>query len=82
MGLAQVEYMHVIPNASAVRCVIVLPEELNAFSGTSGRIQHQGNEMGFRMVALSQSPRRIRPRRIEIAQRNEAQSLGAIEILQ
>ena len=80
MGLAQVADMHIVADAGAIGCVVVAPVHRNMRSPARGHLQHQRDQVGFRLVALADATQRIGSGRIEVAQADRAQPIGPVAV--
>ena len=70
MRRRQITDMDIVTNTCAIRCSMIVAENLNMPAPAGGCLQNQRNEMGFGLMPLTQSAIRICARRIEIAQRH------------
>ena len=82
VGIGQITDMDVVADAGAIRRRIVIPEDLQIGTLAAHHIEHQRDQMGFRLMVLAQITGRISTGRIEIAEDHARQAIGATEIVQ
>ena len=76
MSRGQIDYVNVIADAGAVARGIIGAENGNRFSLAQRSLQHQRNQVRFRLMCLSQIIRSARC--IEISEAGIAQSVNAV----
>src|SRR5207249_7713033 len=74
----QIRHVDVIADARPVRGRVVLAENLRRLRAPEDHVQEPRNQMGFRRMVFANGAVRIRPRGIEVTQRNEADSEGLV----
>ena len=79
VSLRQIRHMDVVSQAGAVRRRIVVAEHLEPGAADRG-LNGARNEMNLRRVILPDFAVRIGARRVEVAQRDRPQSVGALEM--
>src|SRR4051812_34786191 len=53
MRLGEIEYVNIIPDASAVTCRVVVAEDENLFALAYGHLKHERNQVKFRVVIFA-----------------------------
>ena len=80
VGVRQVVHVDVVPDAGAVRSIIIRPENFNVFLLPGQRQQNVGNEVGFRFMALAQLSIRVCACGVEVAQADRLQPVCTVKI--
>ena len=75
MSLCQVGDMDVVPNASAIWCVIVCTKDGNCFPLAVWNLQNQRNQVAFRIVCFTDCASLICTASVEIPERNIPQTM-------
>ena len=74
--------MNIVSDAGSIWRVVVTAIDGDVGSPATGGLEHQGNEVGLRVMSLTKLPLWISPCRIEIAQANRLQPIGAVVVRQ
>ena len=68
MCVCEIGDVHVVPDAGAVRCGVIRPEDGERRTSAQDGIDREGYQVGFGVMILAQASFRIGARRIEIPQ--------------
>ena len=79
--VGDVRDVHVVALAGAVRGRIVVPEHLQRRS-PAGRVEGARDQVNLRVVVLAEVSVRVRPGRVEVAQRDRPKAVGAPVVAQ
>ena len=82
MRARQVRHMNIVPDTAPVRRVIIRTKHLDIRPLAAGRIQHQGNQVSFRIVAFPDFSVRIGSCSIEIPEHDKLQTVSGMIILE
>ena len=82
MGIGQITDMDVIANAGAIRRVVVVAEDLQVGSMATHHVEHQRDQVGFRVVLFAEISVRISAGGVEVAEDHARQPIGGSEISQ
>lgn len=75
VSLCQVGYMDVVPNASAVWCIIVCTKDGDCIPLAVWNLQNQRNQVAFRIVCFTDCASLICTASVEIPERNIPQTM-------
>ena len=67
-------YMNIVPQARAVRCGIIAPEDVENVTLSNGCLQELGNDVGFRTMILADPSGGTTG--VEVAENNHGPSIG------
>ena len=66
--ICQIENMDIVSYTGSIRRLVVVAEEQDLLSSTQCHVDHEGNEMSFGVMILSEGSVRMGPRGVEITQ--------------
>jgi len=78
VGLAQVHDVHIVADAGAIGGVVVAAEDGDVGAAFGGGLQHQGDEVGFGLVAFAQLAFGVGAGGVEVAQAHGLEAEGAV----
>src|SRR6185503_1923131 len=81
MGLGQIEDVDVVPDACAVRRIVVGSENADRVPRAFCDLKDDGDQVGFRLVTLSDSALWISARGVEVAECCELDSVRTVVCL-
>ncbi len=82
MGVREIGHVHIVAHAGAVVRVVVGAEDGNVRPGAVRRLQHQRDEVRFRIVLLAQLALGIGAAGVEVTQRDGAQTMRGTGVAQ
>src|SRR2546423_1421501 len=78
MRLGEVEYVDVVSDTGAVGSVVIRAKDVDGFPLSLGHLQEDRNQVGFGVMAFTDTAFRVRSRGVEVAEGGESQSVRVV----